>query len=114
MNRAAALGKNAVVNLSLGSLYGPKDGTSPFEAGLNALTGPGRIVVVAAGNSRGKPVHAEVIAAPGGSTQATFSLSSSAAGKDRRHRRLLRGRRWQRHRDADDPERHGDRPGWAR
>src|SRR6185503_18468917 len=50
MNRATALGKPAVVNLSLGTLYGPKDGTSPFEAGIAALTGPGRVIVVAAGN----------------------------------------------------------------
>jgi subtilisin family serine protease len=65
MNRATALGKHAVVNLSLGSQYGPKDGTSPFEAGIAALTGPGRIVVASAGNDGGYPVHAEVTA-PGG------------------------------------------------
>ena len=80
MNRAAALGKNAVVNLSLGSLYGPKDGTSPFETGLNALTGPGRIVVVAAGNSRGKPVHADAVTVPTGFNQITLSALASAPG----------------------------------
>lgn len=50
MGRATATGKNCVVNLSLGSQYGPHDGSSPFEAGLDALSGPGRVVCVAAGN----------------------------------------------------------------
>ena len=45
--RATALGRNCVVNLSLGSQYGPHDGSSAFESGLNALCGPGRIVVIA-------------------------------------------------------------------
>src|SRR5262249_22015688 len=44
----------AVLNLSLGSDYGPHDGTSPIEKGLLSLVGddkPGRAVVLAAGNS---------------------------------------------------------------
>jgi subtilisin family serine protease len=44
----------AVLNLSLGSDYGPHDGTSPIEKGLLALVGDdkqGRAIVVAAGNS---------------------------------------------------------------
>ncbi len=56
--KAAALGKNAVVNLSLGSEYGPHDGTSTFESALDALSGPGKVVVVAAGNDRGTSWHA--------------------------------------------------------
>lgn len=51
--RATALGKNAVCNISLGGHYGPHDGTSPLETGLNALTGAGRIICNSAGNSRG-------------------------------------------------------------
>jgi len=31
MSRAAARGENTVVNLSLGTQYGPHDGTSAFE-----------------------------------------------------------------------------------
>jgi subtilisin family serine protease len=50
MAKATATGKNAVVNLSLGSQYGPHDGSSAFEAGLDALSGPGRVICVAAGN----------------------------------------------------------------
>jgi minor extracellular serine protease Vpr len=52
MGRAAATGSNCVVNLSLGGQYGPHDGSSPFEASLDALSGPGRVVCVAAGNNQ--------------------------------------------------------------
>jgi subtilisin family serine protease len=46
----------AVVNLSLGSDFGPHDGTAPLERSLAELVGPshpGRSIVVAAGNSAG-------------------------------------------------------------
>ncbi len=49
-SRAAQLGRPAVVNLSLGSQWGPHDGTLPEEELLDSLVGPGRIVVAAAGN----------------------------------------------------------------
>ncbi|MCC6523832.1 MAG: S8 family serine peptidase [Polyangiaceae bacterium] len=52
--RAAALGMPAVLNVSLGSDYGPHDGTSGLERGLAALVGdahPGRAITVAAGTS---------------------------------------------------------------
>ncbi len=76
---ATALGKNAVVNLSLGSQYGPHDGTSDFEAGLDALVGPGRIVVKSGGNDRGSTRHAEVNAA-GLGTNVTMTVANSATG----------------------------------
>jgi subtilisin family serine protease len=75
--RATTLGKNAVVNLSLGSHFGPHDGTSAFESGLNALTGPGRVIVKSAGNERGVAQHAEVFAA-GLGTNATMTAAGSA------------------------------------
>lgn len=78
--RATALGKNAVVNLSLGTQFGPHDGTSPFEAALAAVTGPGRIVVVSEGNDRNTTKHAEVFAA-GAGTNATMSVSGSGAAR---------------------------------
>jgi hypothetical protein len=49
--RAAALGRPAVVNVSLSSQAGPHDGTTLLEKALDALSGPGRIVVSGAGNA---------------------------------------------------------------
>jgi len=49
-SRAQQLGRPAVVNLSLGSQWGPHDGTLPEEQALDSLVGAGRIVVAAAGN----------------------------------------------------------------
>ena len=48
--KAEELGKPAVVNLSLGGLYGPRDGTSLFEQYITQLHGEGRIIIAAAGN----------------------------------------------------------------
>ena len=53
------LGLPAVVNLSLGGHEGPHDGTSLFEEGIDELvSGPGRVVVVSAGNEGDQPIHA--------------------------------------------------------
>lgn len=70
--RAEALGRPAVVNISLSSQSGPHDGTLLFEEALDALSGPGRIVVSGAGNSGDHrntvpvvpngPVHASAVA----------------------------------------------------
>ena len=43
-------GKPCVVNLSLGLLDGPHDGTTATDRLMSSLTGPGRIIVTAAGN----------------------------------------------------------------
>ncbi len=58
--RAAALGKRAVVNLSLGTQDGPHDGTYPFDTMINALTGPGKIVVASAGNAQEDGMHGQL------------------------------------------------------
>jgi subtilisin family serine protease len=47
---AAARGEPASVNISLGTNEGPHDGSDMFETMLDALTGPGKLVSVAAGN----------------------------------------------------------------
>lgn len=80
--RAAALGKPAVVNLSLGNNYGPHDSTSSFETSLNALTGAGKLIVVSAGNSAGKAIHAESVIAPSGSATTSFNVPFSPAVND--------------------------------
>ncbi len=67
--RAAELGRPAVVNLSLGGHLGsPHDGTSLYEQALSNLGGPGRIVVAAAGNDGFSFIHAGENV-PGGNTE---------------------------------------------
>ncbi|GAB1387799.1 hypothetical protein MASR1M59_29470 [Melaminivora sp.] len=63
--RAQALGKPAVVNLSLGSYYGNRDGTSNYETALTNATGPGFIITAAAGNEGADPIRAEAALAQG-------------------------------------------------
>lgn len=56
--KAEEMGRPAVVNLSLGGISGPMDGTSAYEQFLSNLSGPGKIIVAAAGNSGSDYVHA--------------------------------------------------------
>ena len=46
-----------VVNLSLGNHQGPHDGTSTFDTMADAMQGPGRLIVGAAGNHRADKFH---------------------------------------------------------
>lgn len=58
--RAAALNRPVVVNLSQGDNLGPHDGTSLLERGIdNLLGGPGRAMVKSAGNAAADRIHAE-------------------------------------------------------
>ncbi len=54
---SAAGDRPAVINLSLGGHWGAHDGTSAIENVIAAETGPGRIIVVAAGNEGGDHIH---------------------------------------------------------
>lgn len=55
---AEYLQRPAVVNISLGGHAGPHDGSGPFERMVSELVnGPGRIIVVAAGNEGAKKIH---------------------------------------------------------
>lgn len=58
-NKAASLGRPAVVLLALGKISGPHDGSDPLDVAISGLTGPGRLVVTAAGNYKGLKRHAE-------------------------------------------------------
>ncbi|PQJ11331.1 hypothetical protein CJD36_005885 [Flavipsychrobacter stenotrophus] len=60
-NYAASVSKPAVVNLSWGSTLGSHDGSSLFSMAADALTGPGRIFVCAAGNNGQDTVHIEKV-----------------------------------------------------
>jgi subtilisin family serine protease len=70
-NRADAMGQPVVVNLSIGTDFGPHDGTLAWEqtlAGYIGPTHPGHAIVAAAGNSGSvvdTPVHQNVHVDPG-------------------------------------------------
>ncbi|MFN8547965.1 MAG: S8 family serine peptidase [Candidatus Eisenbacteria bacterium] len=73
--RASAMGVPAVANLSLGHHFGPHDGTEDLDRALAALSGPGRIIVAAAGNEQEDDIHAEGVSAPGDSLEITLSIA---------------------------------------
>lgn len=75
-DRASSLGLPAVVNLSLGHHFGPHDGNDDADQALNALAGPGRIVVAAAGNEQEDGIHAEGTAAAGDSVVITLLVGA--------------------------------------
>ncbi len=54
---AESVGKPAVVNLSWGGSTGANDGSSLFARALEAITGPGKIFVISAGNNGGSALH---------------------------------------------------------
>jgi subtilisin family serine protease len=53
----AAENRPAVINLSLGGHWGSHDGTSAIENVIATESGPGRIIVVAAGNEGNDQIH---------------------------------------------------------
>ncbi|MGH7440938.1 MAG: S8 family serine peptidase, partial [Polyangiaceae bacterium] len=71
MDRAAFLRTPVVVNLSIGTDFGPHDGTTLWEEALASHVGPahpGSAIVVAAGNSGSiadTPIHQNVHVSPG-------------------------------------------------
>lgn len=54
---AVSEGKPAVINASLGSNLGPRDGTSLFSQACDNLSGPGKILVFSAMNLGGSKTH---------------------------------------------------------
>ncbi len=74
--KAAALGKDAVVLLAMGHQRGGHDGSNSFDTALSALTGPGKLIVAAAGNDGGLAFHAATNLPAGGSATVTFSIPS--------------------------------------
>ncbi|MBL0323327.1 MAG: S8 family peptidase [Ignavibacteria bacterium] len=54
---AASVGRPAVINVSLGSNLGPRDGTSLFAQACDNLSGPGKILVFSAMNLGGTKTH---------------------------------------------------------
>ncbi|MFQ5569360.1 MAG: S8 family peptidase [Rhodothermales bacterium] len=72
--KAALLGQPVVVNMSLGTDYGPHDGTMPEEVMINSFTGPGRVVVVSAGNSGGSDSHIAGTIEEGATSEFTINV----------------------------------------
>lgn len=64
-DKADELGMPAIVNLSLAFFSGPRDGTSLLEQAISNQTGPGKIVVAAAGNEAQMQGHAEASVSQG-------------------------------------------------
>ena len=54
---AKAGNKPCVVNMSLGTHFGSHDGTSAEELLIDQLSGPGKVVVISAGNEREDSLH---------------------------------------------------------
>ena len=57
-DEAKKLGRPCVVNLSLGGHFDGHDGEDDTSVAISDECGPGRLVVVAAGNEGGDPIHA--------------------------------------------------------
>ncbi|WP_175551713.1 S8 family serine peptidase [Geodermatophilus amargosae] len=69
-----------VVNLSLGHHFGAHDGTDAEERLHGQLTGPGKIIVVSAGNERGDDIHIGGRFHPGQAEQVPFDLQRQSDG----------------------------------
>ncbi len=76
---ADSLNVPCVINLSIGISYGPHDGTSLFDRFVDSVSGPGRIIVGAAGNDYNRRAHLQFELAPNDSqgTWLTPVLASS-------------------------------------
>ena len=80
--KAAALGRPLVINMSFGSYFGARDGTSNYEQGMSNLSGPGVILVAAAGNEATAPIRAFGTIAQGGSVTVGFNVPGDSKGGD--------------------------------
>ncbi len=78
---AESEGKPCVVNMSLGSHYGPHDGTSITDRLADQFQGPGRLLVGAAGNEGKNQIHLEHRFTPANNTLKTMLAYNSTDSK---------------------------------
>lgn len=80
-NVATALNKPIVVNMSIGGQGSAHDGTSSHEVAVDNFTssGPGRVVVISAGNDYGANLHRKVDIEAGGTQSYTFNVASNTS-----------------------------------
>ncbi len=84
--QAAALGLPAVINMSLGSDYGPHDGSTAEERGIDDLTGANKLICISAGNAGGSyagpsfPTYGSPIHGSGSSTTSNDFVFETAPG----------------------------------
>ncbi|MBB6331800.1 subtilisin family serine protease [Chryseobacterium sediminis] len=80
-NVATALNKPIVVNMSIGGQGTAHDGTSSHEVAVNNFTasGPGRVVVISAGNDYGANLHRKVDIAAGAAQTYNFTVASNTS-----------------------------------
>lgn len=80
-NLATTLGKPVVLNMSIGGQFGPHDGTREYELVVDDFTasGPGRAVVISAGNDNGSNIHNQLSLAGGGNGTVSFNVPAVTA-----------------------------------
>ncbi len=79
--RAQALGRPAVVNLSLGSYSGSRDGTSNYEVALSNAVGAGFLITGAAGNEGMDPIRAQAELAQGQTVAVGYRIPAVEAAQ---------------------------------
>ncbi len=73
--KAQALGMPVVVNMSLGGISGPNDGTSGYSLAVDDFSGAGQVVVLSAGNNGSDTIHISGTVAANSSTTIEFELN---------------------------------------
>ena len=79
--KAAALGKPLVINMSLGSYYGSRDGSSNFEQALSGAGAAGVILIAAAGNEGDAPIRGEGTLAQDGTLVYELSVPEGSSNR---------------------------------
>jgi subtilisin family serine protease len=72
--KAAILGEPAVILIAAGNQRGGHDGSSTLDQALSALTGPGKLLVVAVGNDGLNAIHSKIDLPANGSGSLNFTI----------------------------------------